>query len=42
MDGRSVGQVVWKQMDVQLARPLAGSSDFNNGMHVSPSGYNYV
>ena len=42
MDGRSVVQVVWKQMDVQLARPLAGSSDFNNGMHVSPSGYNYV
>lgn len=42
MDGRSVGQVVWKQMDVQLARPLAGSSDFNSGMHVSPSGYNYV
>jgi len=37
MDGRAVGQVVWKHADNQLGRPLTGSSNFNTGMHPMPS-----
>ncbi|PLC42260.1 phage tail tape measure protein [Ralstonia pickettii] len=38
MDGRSVGQVVWKQIEGHLARPQTGSSTFNTGMQLMPSG----
>ncbi|WP_198139518.1 phage tail tape measure protein [Ralstonia sp. A12] len=38
MDGRSVGQVVWKQINGNLARPQTGSSSFNTGMQLMPSG----
>ncbi|WP_426399045.1 phage tail tape measure protein [Ralstonia sp. R-29] len=38
MDGRSVGQVVWKQIEGNLARPQTGASNFNTGMNLMPSG----
>ena len=38
MDGRSVGQVVWKQIEGHLARPQTGASGFNTGMNLMPSG----
>lgn len=38
MDGRTVAQVVWKQIEGQLARPQTGSSNFNTGMNLMPSG----
>ncbi|WP_439893160.1 hypothetical protein ACS7SF_25015 (plasmid) [Ralstonia sp. 25C] len=38
MDGRAVGQVVWKHADNQLARPQTGASNFNTGMNLMPSG----
>ncbi|WP_199028697.1 phage tail tape measure protein [Ralstonia sp. ASV6] len=38
MDGRSVGQVVWKQIEGHLARPQTGSGNFNAGMNLMPSG----
>ena len=38
MDGRSVGQVVWKQIEGQLARPQTGAGNFNTGMQLMPSG----
>ncbi len=38
MDGRSVGQVVWKQIEGHLARPQTGAGNFNSGMNLMPSG----
>lgn len=38
MDGRTVGQVVWKQINGNLARPQTGASGFNTGMQLMPSG----
>ncbi|CAJ0815750.1 hypothetical protein LMG19087_02533 [Ralstonia wenshanensis] len=38
MDGRTVAQVVWRQIEGHLARPQTGSSNFNTGMQLMPSG----